>query len=70
MTGRLRRTAHKLRGEAVTLGFQRLAGVLQRLESQATSPDQTVSDALRDALAEAITGCHLWLRRRAQAASR
>ncbi len=66
----LRRTAHKLRGEAVTLGFQRLAGVLQQLESQATSPDQTVSDALRDALAEAITGCHLWLRRRAQAASR
>ncbi|HDU4297432.1 TPA: response regulator [Klebsiella variicola subsp. variicola] len=66
----LRRTAHKLRGEAVTLGFQRLAGVLQQLESQATSPDQTESDALRDALAEAITGCHLWLRRRAQAASR
>lgn len=66
----LRRTAHKLRGEVVTLGFQRLAGVLQQLESQATSPDQTVSDALRDALAEAITGCHLWLRRRAQAASR
>lgn len=67
---KLRRTAHKLRGEAVTLGFQRLAGVLQQLESQATSPDQTVSDALRDALAEAITGCHLWLRRRAQEASR
>lgn len=65
-----RRIAHKLRGEAVTLGFQRLAGVLQQMESRATSPDQTVSDALRDALAEAITGCHLWLRRRAQAASR
>ena len=62
----LRRTAHKLRGEAVTLGFQRLASVLQRLESQAASPDQSVPGDLRDALAEAIAGCHLWLRRRTQ----
>ncbi|MEX5359332.1 response regulator [Klebsiella pneumoniae] len=62
----LRRTAHKLRGEAVTLGFQRLAGVLQQLESQATSPDRTVPDDLRDALAEATTGCHRWLHRRSQ----
>lgn len=61
-----RRTAHKLRGEAVTLGFQRLAGVLQQMESRATSPGQTVPDDLRDALAEATTGCHRWLHRRSQ----
>ena len=62
----LRRTAHKLRGEAVTLGFQRLAGVLQQMESRAKSPGQTVPDDLRDALAEATTGCHRWLHRRSQ----
>ncbi|MCD8669550.1 response regulator, partial [Klebsiella pneumoniae] len=61
-----RRAAHKLRGEAATLGFQRLASVLQRLESQAASPDQSVPGDLRDALTEAIAGCHLWLRRRTQ----
>ncbi|UNA33278.1 Hpt domain-containing protein [Klebsiella variicola subsp. variicola] len=61
-----RRIAHKLRGEAVTLGFQRLAGVLQQMESRATSPGQTVPDDLRDALAEATTGCHRWLHRRSQ----
>ncbi|HBZ1107497.1 TPA: response regulator [Klebsiella pneumoniae] len=61
-----RRTAHKLRGEAVTLGFQRLAGVLQQMESRAKSPGQTVPDDLRDALAEATTGCHRWLHRRSQ----
>lgn len=65
-----RRTAHKLRGEAVTLGFQRLAGVLQQMESRATSPGQTVPDDLRDALAEATTGCHRWLHRRSQEALR
>ncbi|HDU4903203.1 response regulator [Klebsiella quasipneumoniae] len=61
-----RRAAHKLRGEAATLGFQRLASVLQRLESQAASPEQSVPGDLRDALTEAIAGCHLWLRRRTQ----
>ena len=65
-----RRAAHKLRGEAATLGFQRLSGVLQQLESQAASPDQSVPGDLQDTLAEAIAGCHLWLRRRMQEAPR
>ena len=51
-------------------GFQRLSGVLQQLESQAASPDQSVPGDLQTTLAEAIAGCRLWLRRRMQEAPR
>lgn len=63
----LRRTAHKLRGEAVTLGFQRLAGVLQQLESQRrrpTGPSQMTCATRWPRQPQAATGGYIADRRR------
>ncbi|MDU1923130.1 Hpt domain-containing protein, partial [Enterobacter sp.] len=62
----LRRAAHKLRGEAVTLGFIRLSEVLQQLESQAVSLNQTGLSVLHGELIEEARRSAAWLRRRAQ----
>ncbi len=62
----LRRAAHRLRGEAVTLGFTSLTGLLEELESQAVSLDQTRLSLLRrELIAEAVRSV-AWLRHRAQ----
>ncbi|WP_270735425.1 hybrid sensor histidine kinase/response regulator [Leclercia adecarboxylata] len=62
----LRRAAHRLRGEAVTLGFTSLTGLLEELESQAESLDQTRLSLLRrELIAEAVRSV-AWLRHRAQ----
>jgi len=62
----LRRAAHRLRGEAITLGFSDLAGQLQQLESEATSLDQAGLNVLRRALFAEVDRSAAWLRRRAQ----
>ncbi|WP_337014855.1 hybrid sensor histidine kinase/response regulator [Leclercia sp. AS011] len=62
----LRRAAHRLRGEAITLGFSDLAGQLQQLESEATSLDQAGLNMLRRALFAEVDRSAAWLRRRAQ----
>ena len=62
----LRRAAHKLRGEAVTLGFTRLSEVLQQMESQAVSLNQTGLSVLHGELIEEARRSAAWLRRRAQ----
>ncbi len=62
----LRRAAHRLRGEAVTLGFTGLTGLLEELESQAVSLDQTRLSLLRRELTAEAGRSVAWLRHRAQ----
>ncbi len=62
----LRRAAHKLRGEAVTLCFTALAERLQQLESQAASLDQDGLNVLRRELIEEVGRSVAWLRQRTQ----
>ncbi|HAZ78120.1 MAG TPA: hybrid sensor histidine kinase/response regulator, partial [Enterobacteriaceae bacterium] len=62
----LRRVAHKLRGEAVTLCFTALAERLQQLESEAASLDQDGLNVLRGELIEEVGRSVAWLRQRAQ----
>lgn len=62
----LRRAAHRLRGEAVTLGFTGLTGLLEELESQAVSLDQTRLSLLRRELIAEAGRSVAWLRHRAQ----
>jgi len=62
----LRRAAHKLRGEAVTLCFTALAERLQQLESEAASLDQDGLNVLRGELIEEVGRSVAWLRQRAQ----
>ncbi|MFG0647638.1 hybrid sensor histidine kinase/response regulator [Leclercia adecarboxylata] len=62
----LRRAAHRLRGEAVTLGFTSLTGLLEELESQAVSLDQTRLSLLRRELIAEAGRSVAWLRHRAQ----
>jgi len=62
----LRRAAHKLRGEAVTLCFTALAERLQQLESEAASLDLAGLDVLRRELIEEVGRSVAWLRQRAQ----
>lgn len=61
----LRRGAHKLRGEAVTLCFTALAERLQQLESGAASLDQAGLNVLRRELIEEVGRSVAWLRQRA-----
>ena len=60
----LRRGAHKLRGEAVALGFTRLSQLLQQLESQAQAADDHTLAHLRDALRQEHQRAGAWLRQR------
>jgi len=62
----LRRAAHRLRGEAVTLGFTGLTGLLEELESQAVSLDQTRLSLLRRELIAEAGRSVAWLHHRAQ----
>ncbi len=62
----LRRAAHRLRGEAVTLGFTSLTGLLEELESQAVSLDQTRLSLLRRELIAEAGRSVAWLHHRAQ----
>jgi len=62
----LRRAAHKLRGEAVTLCFTALAERLQQLESEAASLDQDGLNVLRGELIEEVGRSVAWLSQRAQ----
>lgn len=62
----LRRAAHKLRGEAVTLCFTALAERLQQLESEAASLDLAGLNVLRRELIEEVGRSVAWLRQRAQ----
>ncbi|MDR9890983.1 response regulator [Pseudenterobacter timonensis] len=62
----LRRAAHKFRGEAVTLGFTRLAELLQQMESQAERSDLAELDTLRRELSGEAGRSASWLRHRAQ----
>lgn len=62
----LRRAAHRLRGEAVTLGFTGLTGLLEELESQAVSLDQTRLSLLRRELTAEAGRSVAWLHHRAQ----
>jgi len=62
----LRRAAHRLRGEAVTLGFTGLTGLLEELESQAVSLDQARLSLLRRELTAEAGRSVAWLRHRAQ----
>lgn len=62
----LRRAAHKFRGEAVTLGFTRLAELLQQMESQAERSDLAELDILRRELSGEAGRSASWLRHRAQ----
>lgn len=66
----LRRAAHRLRGEAVTLGFTGLAERLQQLESQAASLDRAGLSELRGKLFAAAERSAAWLRHRAQEVKR
>ncbi|WP_289368289.1 hybrid sensor histidine kinase/response regulator [Pantoea stewartii] len=62
----LRRAAHKLRGEAVTLDFTRLAQLLQYLESQASSLEQHALKSLQNDLNEEFRRITSWLQHRKQ----
>ncbi len=62
----VRRAAHKLRGEAVTLGFSALSEVLQQIEGKALSQTQTGLRALHGDLIEEARRSAAWLRRRAR----
>ncbi|WP_061708124.1 response regulator [Pseudenterobacter timonensis] len=62
----LRRAAHKFRGEAVTLGFTRLAELLQQMESQAERSALAELDTLRRELSGEAGRSASWLRQRAQ----
>ncbi|EGH3576881.1 response regulator [Salmonella enterica] len=62
----LRRATHKLRGEAVTLGFIRLSEVLQQMECKAVSLNQTGLSVLHGELIEEARRSAAWLRHRAQ----
>ena len=62
----LRRAAHRLRGETVTLGFGRFTGLLQQLESEAASLDENGLSALRRELIDEAGRADAWLRQRAQ----
>ncbi|MGK9174703.1 response regulator [Yokenella regensburgei] len=65
----LRRAAHKLRGEAVTLDFSALARELQLLESQALTLDEAGLIALRQSLDEECSRATTWLHHRMQETS-
>lgn len=62
----LGRAAHRLRGEAATLGFTGLAERLQQLESQATTLDPAGLKALRGELFNEAGRGAAWLHHRAQ----
>ncbi|EBO4490643.1 response regulator [Salmonella enterica] len=62
----LRRAAHKLRGEAVTLGFSTLAERLQQLESQASLLEQAGINVRQGEVSEEARRSAAWLRRRTQ----
>jgi len=62
----LRRAAHRLRGEALTLGFTGLTETLQQLESEAASLDLAGLSALRRELLDEAGRSATWLRQRVQ----
>lgn len=62
----LRRAAHRLRGEALTLGFTGLTETLQQLESEAASLDLAGLSALRRVLLDEAGRSATWLRQRVQ----
>ncbi|NQD62971.1 hybrid sensor histidine kinase/response regulator, partial [Enterobacter sp. CM29] len=62
----LRRAAHKLRGEAVTLGFACFAETLQYVESQAVALNQSELSVMRGELIEQARRSMAWLHRRGQ----
>ncbi|WP_338464332.1 response regulator [Franconibacter daqui] len=60
----LRRAAHKLRGEAITLDFNRLGELLRQLETGAKTLSETHLNQLLQALRQEQTRVVAWLQRR------